>query len=373
MRLDTIDGIRGHLLLGMMIAHLAFSSGTAETANFLLDFHHWRLIGMYDAEFFVPISGFLMGYLFRNKWQSRATKLQDFLWERSLKVYRYQLICALPILLFLGFDHGLWGWITEFFATLAGVFFLQAGFSYSDILPIYLACFVILMLACWFRIVGNPLLLLGYCLGIYALGQRLWFDNLNFIAFDVLSWSLLFNLFFMAGMYRNEITGFSERLALPVRLALIAVFAVTWLSIWQFELYPEMLTHLSEKPNSNWYRTQLNPAYLLMIGAFVGIFVLIMTYRQRLALIRWPQSALTFYFNLPFLRHIGRQSLQMFVAHVFIVNGYILLLRATDAPVQIPAAGVCMVLFLLYAYRDWISGWWQPKRTLTGATIKREA
>ncbi len=351
MRFDTIDGIRGHLLLGMMVAHLAFSSGTQESLHHLLNLHHFRLIGMYDAEFFVPISGFMMGFLFRNKWHSDNHKLRQFLWVRTVKVYKYQMLCALPVLLLIGFNGGIVEWFHSALAKLGAIVVLQAGFSYADILPIYLSCFVILTIPCMLGWTSRVIPFAVYCLSIYLMGQLLWFHNLRFIAFDVLSWSLLFNIFFVAGMYRQEIIQLCNRITLSVRLILVVLFSMIWISIWQLELYPEVLTHLPRKPNSSWARTQLNPAYLLMILSFVTVFVLILTYRGKNPLLTWPQKAMTFYFNLPFLKHIGRQSLKMFVAHVFIINGYILLLKHTQMPLQLPAAYVSIVLFLCFAYR----------------------
>lgn len=351
MRLSLIDGIRGHLLLGMMLAHLAFSSGSSYYANALLNFHHFRLIGMYDAEFFVPISGFIIGYLLQKKWAGNALHFQHFLKERFTKVYKYQMVCALPILLFISLDQPITGVIKEFFSSLAQIIVLQKGFGYSDILPIYLGCFATLFVACRLGLLTHRKWLLVYFLAIYSVGQQLWLDNMNFVAFDILSWSLIFNVYFLFGLNHKAIGAWFTELTLIRRCFWLALSLGLWYVIDRWQFFPEIFTRLSETPNENWARTQLNPLYFIFINTLIAAFVLIMTYRDRFLPLFLLKNLFNFYFNIPLLRHIGAQSLQMFVAHVFIVNGYIILLQHTETGIEIPAAIVCIALFVLFAYR----------------------
>ena len=134
MRFELVDGIRGHLLLGMLIAHLSFEP----QLGFLVYLHHIQLVGMFDAEFFIPISGFLIGYLYIERLRTTA-RFERFVGKRLLVIYRYHLFATVPFLVAAlpGLGAG------EAIRLLLGVATVQAGGFYTDILPVYLYCFLL--------------------------------------------------------------------------------------------------------------------------------------------------------------------------------------------------------------------------------------
>ena len=83
MRLDLFDGIRGHLLIGMLVAHLSFQVGLEWLGNF----HHFALIRLYDAEFFVLVAGLLIGWMSVNK-LTTFEKRRKFIIGRIRTIYR---------------------------------------------------------------------------------------------------------------------------------------------------------------------------------------------------------------------------------------------------------------------------------------------
>ncbi len=136
MRFDILDGVRGHLLFMMMLAHLGAQPGM----GYLYDVHHARIIQMLDAEFLVFLSGLLVGILYATKFKTPEA-LARFLRQRIVKIYRYYLWSAVPFLiltLLAGAGAGALVW------TLGEVLLIQNGGAYSDILPIYIYCFALL-------------------------------------------------------------------------------------------------------------------------------------------------------------------------------------------------------------------------------------
>ncbi|XHS00176.1 hypothetical protein ACFB49_17740 [Sphingomonas sp. DBB INV C78] len=81
----------------MLIAHLSFSEGM----NYLRYMHHHFFISMYDAEFFIPISGFIIGYLYATRIKT-VGGFYAFLNGRLGTIYKYYLISAIPFLLLMG-------------------------------------------------------------------------------------------------------------------------------------------------------------------------------------------------------------------------------------------------------------------------------
>lgn len=101
-RLTHIDGARGYLLSMMYLAHSAFAltAMSVPMSKGMLRLHHHKLLAVWDAEFFIPLSGFVcaLAYLgvFRRDgmmatWQSILKRLK---W-----VYLYQIVVAMSVVL----------------------------------------------------------------------------------------------------------------------------------------------------------------------------------------------------------------------------------------------------------------------------------
>ncbi len=312
MRFPIIDGIRGHLLVGMLVAHFSFVPGLAYWA----DFHHVRLIGLWDAEFFIPVSGFLVGYLYAAKASLRDRFLR-FTGQRLAVIYRWYLVASVPFLALAlpGMQLG------ETARTLLGVGLVQAGGSYSSILPIYMYCFGFLaLLAPIGRRFGAGAVTVAsgavYLASHATYGGGFFGASGDFVVFDVAAWQFPFVLAFWIGTRHADWGRAIAAIPASAYYGLVAVLAVALVATrgtvidWTPILPDENALGL-------WTRFDLHPWYLFRITMACALLALLATRTEPLtrpvsALMRW-------YLSLPFLRAIGRQSIQMFTLHVYLV------------------------------------------------------
>lgn len=311
MRLDLVDGMRGHLLIGMLIAHISMMPGLAVLGNF----HHHRLIGLYDAEFFVPISGFIIGYLYTERLRTTA-KFYDFLNTRLVTIYKYYLLSAVPFLIGQMFVAGAsLQWL------VLDVAVMKEGGSYSDILPIYFYCFIILYALFWVvprRGFSIPMAVSGaiyvasqasYSTGMFGLGGR-------FIVFDIAAWQFLFMIFLWVGARWREALACIRILSAEKYLAAIVGLAVL-IAYGRFSTYYPTPFPPTVAPGIPWPRLQLHPFYLVQILAVCALLCAI--FCRPCGVLAVPNGVMRWYFSMPWLRNVGRFSIQMFTLHVFII------------------------------------------------------
>lgn len=311
MRLSLIDGMRGHLLIGMMLAHLGFQ----ENQDFLLSIHHARVIRLYDAEFFVTISGFLVGVLYAMK-PAVQDRFHVFIARRLKVIYKYYLLSTIPFLFLSARNSG----FSFPFQDLISSIFLQDGGAYSDILPIYFYCFLILALVfLLFR--GSDIALVVASCVIY-LASQVQYDTGFFglsgdlVVFDIGAWQFLFIGCFWLGKNSARIRDFLMSLpaGLIAALALICLLGSVWLAR-SVEYIP--LAPLPDGEKGNWARMQLHPLYLVRIVVVgSGITLLLLSTSGFLMPLR---NLAVGYFSIPFLRKVGSYSIQMFTLHVFLL------------------------------------------------------
>ena len=335
MRFAMIDGIRGHLLIGMLVAHMSFIGAIGWTGWF----HHKRLIGLFDAEFFIPLAGFLVGYLFIEKMKDFA-RFGRFLGRRMALIYRYYLIAAVPFLVFAVARNG----VEALPQSILSVLTVQRGGAYSDILPIYLYCFALLLPIGWLVARMGARVVVPISVAIYAVAfvlQMPGFFGLSggLVWFNIAAWQLLFCVAFKVGVdhrdWGRRIAALSRtryNAALAVSVALVA--ALTILPSDAFPLLP------AEQNNPNaWVRQHLHPFYLLHTVAAIVAFTLLLLRRE-------PGTArvgdaLRWYVSLPILRVIGTYSIQMFTLHVYLIALLMWLAPITDrGTMAVVAVGV---------------------------------
>ncbi|MGH1412732.1 MAG: OpgC domain-containing protein [Pelagimonas sp.] len=317
MRLDILDGIRGHLLIMMMLAHLSWQPDM----GFLGAVHHARLIGLFDAEFLVFMSGLLVGMLMVRKFKS-SQNLNRFLIQRLDKVYRYYLISALPFLAltilaapdaFAMAKDGVWA--------VGQVLALQNGGGYSDILPIYICCFALLLAASLTVMRFGTLALLSASLLIYAVSlpnfaYGFFGFGSAFMAFDLAAWQFLFFIAYALGTQYENIVNRLSSLSSPAFFALLGTTTV--LLVWQRGglAYPVPFAIPVDIPD-NWARMHLHPLHLLRILIVCAVFSILMIRKH--ALTSYATRAIEWYFGLRLLRFTGIYSIQMFVFHVYLM------------------------------------------------------
>lgn len=342
MRLGILDGIRGHLLIMMMLAHLGFQPGL----EVFVSVHHVRLIGLFDAEFLIFLSGMLVGFLYETRFAATGM-LPRFLSQRVVKIYRYYLISAIPFLVFtLLAMQG--GWLDRL-APVVQVGLMQNGGSYSDILPIYIYCFALLLAATPLLHRFGPMALLVPSALIYLVSHFSYatgFFGLSglFMAFDVGAWQFLFFIAFALGALHRQITDRLARLPDAAFLGLLAL--ALGLTVLQrgYSWYPVLLTAPEALP-INWARMQLHPFHLVRILVVTALFALILMRPH--ALTRWPRAAMDWWFNLRVMRLAGTYSIQLFVFHVMLMAVVMQSIPYLDQPQRITMALTCLALFLV--------------------------
>ncbi|WP_294223573.1 OpgC domain-containing protein [uncultured Shimia sp.] len=344
MRFDLLDGVRGHLLFMMMLAHLGAQPGM----GYLYDVHHVRIIQLLSAEFLVILSGLLVGILYVIKFQERR-KLARFLNQRIRKIYVYYLISAGPFLMFLVLEGGGLG---QFAFGVGEVLLIQNGGAYSDILPIYVYCFALLFVLSFglaylpqiTLLIPSALIyvasLFNYDGGVFGWGGK-------FLVFDIAAWQFLFFLSYLAGLYFREIVDWVNDLSETAFVALLVICAGFALGQrWAF-WYPA----LGEMPDGvpgNWFRMHLHPVHILRTFA-VAAFVTVVMIRA-VPLTAWLTKVFRWYFSLPLLRYCGIWAIQMFVIHVYVIALFAYLLPQWGATARFGWAVAFQAGYMLIPY-----------------------
>ncbi len=324
MRFDLLDGVRGHLLFMMMLAHLGAQPGM----GYLYDVHHARVIQILDAEFLVMLSGLLVGILYTIKFKEPA-RLARFLRQRIRKIYVYYLISAGPFLILLGLEGAGLG---QFAFGVGEVLLIQNGGAYSDILPIYIYCFALLFVLSFglaympqvALLVPSALIylvsLFNYDGGVFGWGGK-------FLVFDIAAWQFLFFLSYYAGLHFRQIVAWLHGLSETAFVALLVVSGVVAFSQrWAF-WYPP-IGNLPDGVFDYWFRMHLHPVHLLRTFA-VAIFVTVAMTRS-VPMTAWLTRMFRWYFSLPLLRYCGVWAIQMFVIHVYMIALFAYLLPQWD-------------------------------------------
>ena len=354
MRIDLIDGMRGHLLIGMMLAHLTFQSGY----YFLINFHHAKLLRVYDAEFFIIISGFLVGYLFSRK-ASDNRWLFNFVGNRLKIIYKYYLVSAIPFLFFYFLENGGSNW----FGTILSVLCLQRGGAYSDILPIYFYCFLGLSLF-YFLFRGSLVVIAIASVAIFFVSQfsyetGIWILSNELVVFDILAWQILFILPFVAGIRYVELGQFIASMSPTSVYLTLAAALLVLVADRAFYLYAPLIA-VPEHVMANWPRMQLHPFFLLKSSAIAIAVTLLVARRD--TLVAWVHDLLRWYFSLRILRNVGSYSIQMFTIHVFMIALFKNYLVKTSS-FNNPATVVAMIVVFIALPNAWklARGQWPRK------------
>lgn len=99
-RLVYLDGIRGYLLTMMYLIHFQAMSQGFGTSFFLAALHHGNLLPVYDAEYLVPLSGFVSAlaysgvYRAGGLWAAQVTVI-----KRVRSLYIYQIVTGIIVIM----------------------------------------------------------------------------------------------------------------------------------------------------------------------------------------------------------------------------------------------------------------------------------
>ena len=337
MRLDLFDGFRGHLLVGMLIAHFSFHAPLRPVG--LL--HHFQLVGMYDAEFFILIAGFLIGFLWTQGARGPQARAR-FTLRRLITIYKYYLLSAAPFVAY-RLSQG-----AAPLEALLGVLAMTEGGFYSDILPIYFICFLLMAPFAVSARLYRPRWMLGFSTLLYLASLASTSGGLfgyggALITFDVGAWQLVFFAALVAGARSEALLAWIRALS-PLQssllfLGMLAAVIVLRLTPW----YPDPLgTMVSESGLA--HRRQLHPLFLLRIMLVAGLVALALL--RPVGPLASIGAALRWYFSLAVLRSVGRRSIQMFTFHVYIMACYRMLIYDLPVDQQMIFAALSLLLFI---------------------------
>ncbi|MDQ0392890.1 hypothetical protein J3R73_002682 [Labrys monachus] len=330
----------------MVLNHVALRGGV-----WLVHVNHGELGYVQDAQGFVFLSGLMVGMVYSRRMTKQGFRAGALkMWRRALEIYRYTLGCLVGIVLlaviFPEAQEAWRPWLLQLgdrdplFVLAAALLVFQPTFM--DILPQYILYMLVAPPLVWLCIQGRWRIVLFGSIAVWLaiqFGVHLPFiDTFHALAGRIESPGLLqiyFNLFawqicFMSGLVLGALTMTGQidwqRLMDPRRPALawfalgvFLVFAALRLGL-TFGVYPpdfvDRITLFDR-------RDELSFIYVanFAVDAYLIAWVLIAGPRTGNIVLATIATGLTWLFNQPFLRFIGRHSLQTYTLHVFLIYG----------------------------------------------------
>jgi hypothetical protein len=343
-RIAILDGLRGYFLVFMLINHLRLIGGV-----WLARLNLGELGYVQDVQGFVFLSGLLVGLLYTRRMLERGfTQAARKMWRRALQIYCYALACLFGIAALSGLIPGaaavwsnwLWGFGYLDPGYLASAALLLYQPNYLDILQQYILYMLAAPFLVWLClrgravavIAGSLTLWLTVQLGLYGpvadaahgLAGRIWSPNIVRFYFDPLAWQICF----VSGLALGSLTAANRldwrRVMAPERpvwalaaLAVVLVFAYLRLGM-TFQFHP---TELAAWIKGMDQKEAFGPFYLVNFTAVAYLvgWTLMAGPSARSAPVRGIATFLNRFLRLPFLRLLGRHSLQVYCLHVFLV------------------------------------------------------
>lgn len=377
-RIEILDGLRGYFLVFMIVNHLKLIGGV-----WLAHFNLGELGYVQDAQGFVFLSGLLVGLIHSRRMLAKGfVGASQKMWRRAVEIYCYALVCLLGITLLSSVIPGaaetwsswLWGLGYHDPGYLASAAMLLYQPNYMDILPQYVLYMLVAPFLVWLClggragmvIAGSLVLWLVVQLGLdipvasaaHAVAGRLQSPDIVRVYFNPLAWQICF----VAGVVFGCLTVTRQldwaQLMTPectlwawTALAVLAIFAVVRLGM-TFQLHPAAL---STRIAGMDQKEEFGLIYLVNFAAaaYLMAWTLIAGPAARSTIIRGMATTLNRLLRLPFLRLLGRHSLQVYSLHVFLVYGIHLIDVQTDPWTQsvktivLAAAIACVALFAL--------------------------
>ena len=379
-RLDLIDGLRGYFLVFMLINHLAFDGG-----YWLVEINHRQLAFVEDAQGFVFLSGLVVGMVYAARMLRKGfDSAAGAIWRRAGDLYRqtlFLLAFAMTMVLIIPAAKLAWvewmadlDWRNPFRAGSAALLLFQP--TYMDILPQY----IVYMLAAPFLIrdclkgrfaevlIGSSLLWLSAQFAVQrpvtaALNTWLAGDTGHGLRvnFNLMAWQIVFVFGLVLGVLTatNRIDWKRvfrpDDTLLPLAALSVCLFFLPFRFATAHDYMPlDMLGTFQSYEN----RSEFGLVYLLNFSAAAAglAWLLIAGPEHASARVRAFSNGLSRLVSLPFLRLLGRHSLQVYVWHVVIVY----LVRFVDfetprfsQPLKTAIAFGCIALLSLPAlYRE---------------------
>lgn len=386
-RIALIDGLRGYFLVFMLLSHLIFAGGYA-----LVRINHAQLSFVQDAQGFVFLSGLLVGLIYgrrmaRDGFASAARPM----WRRAFEIYLTMLACIAAVIALgpllpgsaVAWDPwlGLLADPTPATLTASGLMLYQAAFF--DILPqyvLYLAAAPPLVWLClrgqWLAVVaGSALLWLAVQFGlnlpvIDAVNGLLgtWQPGLALrTVFNPFAWQVLFftalPIGVLLGARQLDVDRiFDPRRRAPVLVAAaVCLFFLGWRLGFTFDLVPDALTERFRKFED---REEFSFVFLVNFAALGYLLTWVLVAGPAVAArpVRAVSRFLRWLFDLPFLRLLGRHSLQVYAWHAIIVYLVIYIDGRTGPFAEATKTGIAVASVLLLALPPLLIERWGQRR-----------
>lgn len=342
-RVPLLDGLRGYFLVFMLITHL-FGGRYA-----LVRINHAELGFVQDAQGFVFLSGLLVGALYgRRMLRDGFSAAAGLIWQRAAMLYLCTLALLLSVLLLRLILPGadlIWStWLgvlptgTPAAAITAALLLYQPTFF--DILPQYVLYLAAAPPLLWLTLngharavlAGSALLWLAMQFGAQdvladaingVLG--LWQEELRIrSAFNPLAWQIVFMSAMVLGALwtqgRLDVGAIldPQRPARAIVAAIVVAFFCAWRLAFTFGLVqPGVMAAFQHFEN----RPEFSVVFLTNFVAlgYLVAWLLVAGGATRSRAVQAISTALNRLFNLPFLRLLGRHSLQVYAWHVLVV------------------------------------------------------
>lgn len=346
-RIDVIDGMRGYFLVFMMVNHISFAA-----TPLIKYLNHRYVFYMEDAQGFVFLSGLMAGIVYtryaqKNGFQSSRNKL----WARAFDIYKYYIVIGAGLFIAASapfFYDAFKAWMSPLSVSSPGSWAVLAlmlkQVPYGDVLVQY----VVYMSVAPFAILA---VMKGRWVWVAAISFSLWLSTqvgfggatssvLNGLAavldpgvrlagsFHVFAWQFVFftGLIFGA-LASSKAVDWSKvfpqdgGLFLPVSLLVVGLFLIVRLLT---EANP--LTHLLPDSavarfEAQRVRSVFSLVYLADFAAvaYLAAWLLVRGRESTVAAARWAEWGLRWVFSLPYLRMLGRHSLQVYAFHMVLV------------------------------------------------------
>lgn len=391
-RLEIIDGFRGYFLVFMMLNHLVFAGG-----YWLVKVNHNQVAFVEDAQGFIFLSGFLVGLIYVRKMQKAGFSAgAGAIWRRARDLYVYVLMVLATILaatLFLPGAQEIWrNWIGDLAidnpVRLVSAALMLYQPTYMDILPQYIFYMIFAPFAVWWTLKGRGqwVLLISVLLWVVAqLGLYrplvepvdAWLKGDGELGirnhFNLFGWQIIFFPAIVLGVLTAQNKIEWERIFTPSRtlipIAALA-FCLLFLPLRVATAYGFMPESIFEQFRPFEIRGDFGLVYLINFAAAASgmAWLVIAGPRHGSAVVRAMAGAVHWVMTLPFLRLLGRHSLQVYAWHVILVYGVLYFDQRTPDLSEAAKTGVAIGAILLLSLpplwreRDnWLGGTSGPK------------
>lgn len=388
-RFEIIDGMRGYFLVFMLINHLVFIGG-----YWLVEINHRQFAFVEDAQGFVFLSGLLIGMVYARKMIKHGYEAgRQALRSRSLELYRYAMGTVLAVLLVsLILPHAGYFWHNWLGATrlddplrLAAIATFLFQPTFMDILPQYI---VYMLFAPWLIrlcLEGRWIYVMAGSLAAWMMAQLglhlfitmpldEWIKGADGqgirVSFNMLGWQIVFYSALVLGALTarkridwNQVFS-PENSFIPKAALVICLFFMPLRIATAWGLMPDFMI---AKFATMEIRADFGPVYLLnFIAVAAGLaWLLIAGPRHGNALVRRLASGVTFVFTLPYLRLLGRHSLQVYVWHVAIVYAVYYIDARTPELTQLHKTLIALACLLLLS----LPALWRERDRLFGLPV----